>query len=282
MNHTGCSYPIVAGLGRSFSFLPIEQSAELPAGHRDSGRVSRTSFVPPHSTMAAAMLIFLCALFPGANNLQAQVNAYRQGMLHRAMGHSERAEEYFNQSIQQTEEEADQARLALLEMRMGRDGTEAQFQDLLDGATEEGRPQLYRSAGFLLMDHGASERALQLLLSYPDRFPDDPTADAVLYSCGRYASDHGFGFVAATLLYDLLDRYPNSELADDAYIMLARHYYRPGPDYNPDRSRDIFLHFVADDRPAFRSSPHLHSVQMYLMGRTTLGELFSSMNFPVL
>ena len=70
---------------------------------------------------------------------------------------------------------------------------------------------------------------------YESAFPGDPEAAALLYQVGRYAQNRGNSYVSATLFYDLLDRYPESDLADDTFILLARHYYLPGPDRNPDR-----------------------------------------------
>lgn len=230
------------------------------------------------------LALLLGSPFPGLDLMarEGEVDAYRQGMLHRSLGHRGRATQYFNEALQQDAGQADLARMALLEMRVEEEGAGANFQELLDGASEEYRPALYRRAGFLMMDAGATERALEILLAYPDRFPEDPAADDVLYYGGLYAQKKGHSFVSATLLYDLLDRFPESELADDTFILLSRHYYLPGPDRNPDRSRDILLHFAARNEPAFRNSPHAPAVQAYLSGRASLNDLFSSLYFPLL
>ncbi len=213
---------------------------------------------------------------------EAEISAYRQGMLHRSMGHRELALKYFNQALSQDSQEADMARLSLLEMRMEEKGPQANYRELLIGASSEFQPVLYRRAGFLLLDAGAAQDALDLLLAYPDQFPDDPAAPGLLYQVGRYAQNHRQSYVAATLFYDLLDRYPDSDLADDTFILLARHYYLPGPDRNPDRSRDILLHFAAQKSPAFLESPHAPAVRAYLSGKLDLNGLFSSLYFPAL
>lgn len=230
-----------------------------------------------------ALALFISVL---SNSLQAeegaQVSAYKQGVMHRSLGHRELALQYLNEALSQDSEEADQARLALLEMRIEEKGADAQFRELLAGASPAFQPALYRTAGFLLLDAGASTEALDLLLVYPDQFPGDPEAAALLYQVGRYAQNRGNSYVSATLFYDLLDRYPESDLADDTFILLARHYYLPGPDRNPDRSHDILLHFAAEKRPAFQNSPHKSAVKAYLAGKRDLNDLFSSLYFPAL
>ncbi|MCB1171127.1 MAG: hypothetical protein KDK25_12365 [Leptospiraceae bacterium] len=245
---------------------------------------SQSLFSFPHGARWTAILAFLLlalSLFSLPAE-EGQIDAYRQGVYHRSLGHRERALQYFNQALNQDQRQADLARMALLEMRVEADGREAKFQELLDGASQDYMPALYRRAGFLLMDAGASEEALDILLAYSDRFPEDPAADDVLFYGGWYAQKKGFSYVSATLLYAILERYPESELSDDAYILLARHYYLPGPDRNPDRTRDILIHFAAEKRPAFVESPYGAGVQAFLAGRMGLKELFSALYFPVL
>jgi tetratricopeptide (TPR) repeat protein len=222
---------------------------------------------------------FLVYLAPGILHAQ-EVDAYRQGILHRALGHTELAMNYFVTALNQ--DQSDLARMALLEMRMQRDGPGGDVQDLLDGASNEYRPALYRRAGFLLMEMDARQAGLEILLAYADRFPEDNAADDLLFFGGQDARKIGQAYVSATLFYELLDRYPESELADDAMIFLARHYFLPGPDRNPDRTRDILLHFAADRRVAFRQSPYLAGVEAYMAGRLDLKDLFSSLYFPAL
>ena len=247
------------------------------------GHFAQSRRFPFSGASAILCAIILAGLFhAGLSAQEDQVSAYRQGVFHRSLGHKEVALQYFNEALQQDSGEADLARLALLEMRLEEKGPQANYRELLAGSSPEFQPVLYKRAGFMLLDAGASVPALELLLEYPDRFPQDPAAADVLYQTGRYAQSLGNRYVSATLFYDLLDRYPDSELADDAFILLARHYYLPGPDRNMDRCRDILLHFAAENRPAFRQSPHRPAVQAYLTGKSALNDLFSSLYFPSL
>ena len=270
-----------------FFLSVIRSSAERhPISHNlktDFFRAASFRLLSGISTFAFALLLTM-GIAP--SQLQAEdaadIPAYRQGVLHRSMGHRELALKYFNQALSQDSRDADMARLALLEMRMEEKGADANYRELLIGASFEFQPVLYRRAGFLLLDAGANQEALDLLLAYPDQFPDDPAAPGLLYQVGRYAQNHRKSYVAATLFYDLLERYPESDLADDTYILLARHYYLPGPDRNPDRSRDILIHFAAQTDIAFQQSPHAPAVRAYLAGKLDLNGLFSSLYFPAL